>query len=346
MRYPKFLEQGGTIGFAAPSYGCTIEPYASAFKSALAKFNDMGYKAVIGPNCYESSGIGISNKPEKCAEELMEMYQSADCDIIISCGGGELMCEILPFMDFEKIKSAEPKWFLGYSDNTNFTFTSTVLADTAAVYGPCAPTFGMKPWYRSLHDTWDILTGKTLSIKGYDKWEKESLKSEDDPTAPYNLTEEKKLVLFNGDRTGKCSYVEMNGRLLGGCLDTLLTLIGTPFDRVDDFNKKYEKDGIIWFLEACDLSVLQIRRGLWQMKNAGWFDNAKGFIFGRPYHFDEPEQGVDRFNAVTDILGLLNIPIVMDADIGHLPPSVPVISGAKARIEVKGSDISLIYSLD
>ncbi len=356
MRYPDFLKDNGTIGFAAPSYGCVIEPYASAFKSAIEQFEAMGYKTHTGPNCYEGCGIGISNTPQACAAELMEMYMSSECDVIISCGGGELMCEILPHMDFNKLKEVKPKWFLGYSDNTNFTFTSTVLSDTAAIYGPCAPTFGMKPWYRSLYDTWDVLTGKKLCVKGYEKWESESLKSEEYPTAPYNLTEEKKLLLFddlidgseNGRKTGlsKTDKLKMEGRLLGGCLDTLLTLIGTPYDKVAEFNEKYGTDGIIWFLEACDLSVLQIRRGLWQMKNAGWFDKAAGFIFGRPYHFDEPEQGVDRINAVTDILGVLNVPIILDADIGHLPPSVPVISGAKTCIKAEGSDITFDYILE
>ena len=27
MKYPKKLQQGGTIGFVAPSFGCQIEPY-------------------------------------------------------------------------------------------------------------------------------------------------------------------------------------------------------------------------------------------------------------------------------------------------------------------------------
>ena len=35
MRYPKFLEKGGTIGFVAPSFGCNIEPYRTAFGHAL-----------------------------------------------------------------------------------------------------------------------------------------------------------------------------------------------------------------------------------------------------------------------------------------------------------------------
>ena len=64
MRYPKFLEPGGTIGIVAPSYGCNIEPYRSAFQNALKKWKKMGYKTQLGPNCYEGSGIGISSTPQ------------------------------------------------------------------------------------------------------------------------------------------------------------------------------------------------------------------------------------------------------------------------------------------
>ena len=71
-------------------------------------------------------------------------------DAIISCGGGELMCEILRYVDFERIAQAKPKWFMGYSDNTNLTFLLTTLCDTAAIYGPCAASFGMKPWHAAI----------------------------------------------------------------------------------------------------------------------------------------------------------------------------------------------------
>ena len=104
MRYPEFLKENGTIGFVAPSFGCSTEPYRTAFNHALDKWKKEGYGIDIGPNCYENSGVGISNTPEKCAEELTEWYCRKENDILISCGGGELMCEVLPFVDFERIR--------------------------------------------------------------------------------------------------------------------------------------------------------------------------------------------------------------------------------------------------
>ena len=59
MRYPGNLQENGTIGFVAPSFGCAIEPYYSAFGNAQKKFVEKGYRLNLGPNCYESKGIGI-----------------------------------------------------------------------------------------------------------------------------------------------------------------------------------------------------------------------------------------------------------------------------------------------
>ena len=138
MKYGKFLPEKGTIGFVAPSFGCNIEPYKTAFDHSAEIWVQKGYNLNCGPNVYEGSGIGISNTPEKCAEEFNKWYVSKENDVLISCGGGELMCGILDYVDFDSIRQAEPKWFMGYSDNTNLTFLLTTLCDTAAVYGPCA----------------------------------------------------------------------------------------------------------------------------------------------------------------------------------------------------------------
>lgn len=64
MRYGKFLPENGTIGFVAPSFGCNIEPYRTAFDHAAEGWVKKGYRISYGPNVYEGSGIGISNTPE------------------------------------------------------------------------------------------------------------------------------------------------------------------------------------------------------------------------------------------------------------------------------------------
>ena len=154
MRYPKFLKKNGTIGFVAPSFGCNIEPYKSAFNHAQKKFRQMGYRLELGSNCYKGEGIGISNTPKLCAEEFMDGYCREESDILISCGGGELMCEDLDYVDFERLRKAEPKWFMGYSDNTNFTYLRQLfvipLRYMVHVQLPLVWSLGMNLWMMHL----------------------------------------------------------------------------------------------------------------------------------------------------------------------------------------------------
>lgn len=349
MRYPEFLPPNGTIGFAAPAFGCATEPYKSAFINAQRKWKAEGYSFKLGPNCYEDKGIGISNTPKACGEELQELYCGTDSDCLISCGGGELMCEILDYVDFEKIKKAEPKWYMGYSDNTNMTFLLATLCDTASVYGPCAAAFGMEPWHPALKDAMNVLTGTVngergtsapvIRLQGYDKWEKESLKNEENPLEPYNVTETSIIRCFP-DET-----LDFSGRLLGGCMDCLVNLLGTKYDNVCNFIEKYKDDGIVWFLEACDLNVMGIRRAMWQMEHAGWFKYCSGFLIGRPLCHGQEMMGLDQYQAVYEVIKKYNVPVVMDVDIGHIPPMMPIVCGSMAAVHAQGNEYTVEMKL-
>lgn len=384
MRYPAFLRENGTIGFVAPAFGCATEPYKSGFLNAQKRWEEQNFHLQLGPNCYVEVGVGISNAPKKCGEELTAYYCDKNNDCLISCGGGELMCEILDYVDFEKIRQADPKWYLGYSDNTNFTFLLATLCDVASVYGPCAAAFGMEPLHPSLNDAMMLLRGKKLTMQGYDMWERESLKDEEHPYEPYHLTEtsvikyylpdgrtnvgslqgvaekyakpgKAEAAAFSADREcggefpkslsqenveiSACDNAEFDftGRLLGGCMDCLVNFLGTKYDKVTEFTEKYREDGIIWFLEACDLNLMGIRRAMWQMEHAGWFKYCKGFLIGRPrLGMGVEEFGIDSYQAVCEMLYHYQVPVLMDLDIGHLPPSMPLICGSMANVVSDG----------
>lgn len=342
MKYPDHLNKKGTIGFVAPSFGCAISPYREGFQNAVSKWEKEGYKTDLGPNCYASQGIGISNTPQKCGEELTDYYLSKKNDVLISCGGGELMCEILEYVDFEAIKTAEPKWYMGYSDNTNMTFLLTTLCDTASIYGPCAAAFGMEPWHPSLYDAMALLKGEKRIMCSYGKWEREGIKDEEHPLAPYQCTEDLRLKIYrqDGQAMGQ-SGIAMKGRLIGGCMDCLVNLLGTKFDQVKEFTEKYKEDGFIWFLEACDLNVFGIRRAMWQMEQAGWFRYVKGFIFGRPLCHGQEMMGLDQYEAVLPTVRKHRVPVIMDADISHLPPMMPLVCGSIAKVNAEENQMTV-----
>ena len=184
------------------------------------------------------------------------------------------------------------------------------------------------------------MKGEKLTLHGYDLWEKEGLKDEEHPLEPYHVTEPKILKFFPRGQS-----VKIEGRFIGGCLDILVNLLGTKYDNVQNFIEKYKEEGIIWFLESCDLNVMSIRRALWQMEHAGWFSHVKGFVIGRPLCYGENLMGLDQYDAVTGILEKYGVPVIMDADLGHLPPMMPVICGSYARIQASGNNWELKMEL-
>ncbi len=349
MRYPEFIKKNDTVAFIAPAFGCTIEPYKSSFENFLEILKNDGFNTEIGKNVYKEDGVGISSDPASCAKELEEYYISDSNDAIISCGGGELMCETISNVDFEKIKEAKPKWYMGYSDNTHMTFLLTTLCDVASIYGPNAPKFGMESWHESIFDAWHMLNGKCLSVHNYDRWEIMSLKSEEDPLAGYNCTEPTILKGYKPDKDKNMvssDDIKMSGRLIGGCMDCLVGIRGTRFDRVGDFLERYKDDGFIWFLESCDLNVFSMRRAMWQMYESGWFKYCRGFIIGRPLQFNEPMFNLDQYDAILYTVSKLDVPVIMDADIGHLSPMMPLICGSMADVALTGNSLSIQMRLE
>lgn len=339
MRYPKFLKDNGTIGVCAPSFGSTIEPYVSRLNNAIKTFLKKGHEVKL-TNSVRKMKKARSAPDKVRAKEFMDLYLDKDVDVIISDAGGELMCEILDYLDFEKISNIEPKWFLGYSDNTNLTFLLPTLSDVASIYGPCFPTFGMEPWHKTIKDTYYMLKGECLTCKNLDKYEIESLTKEPGKElSSYNLTEKSLWSNLSKEDTFK-----VEGRVLAGCLDILSILCGTKYDKVKEFNEKYKDEGIIWFVESCDLNVLDQLRSFWQLKHAGWFKYAKAIIIGRP-SIKEEMFDIDYKEANYSELKSLGIPVVIDADFGHVAPSFPIISGGYAKIDYKKGKCKIEYIL-
>ena len=81
------------------------------------------------------------------------------------------------------------------------------------------------------------------------------------------------------------------------------------------------------------------------MEHAGWFEHIRGVLIGRPYCFGEESMGLDQYHAVVDLLTKYHVPIIMDMDFGHLPPAMPMICGAYAKVQAKGNDVKIEYQL-
>ena len=335
MKYPRFLNNKSTIGIVAPSFGSQDDPYLSRVLNAQKKFMAMGYNFKLSKDIFNLENAQSADKIDR-AKEFENFYFDEDVDFIMSVAGGERMVEILPFIDFEKIKKCEPKFFMGFSDNTNLTFLLTTICDIASIYAQNFQDFGMEKWDDSIVDCYDTITGNRKIQNSYDYYEVNDLKHEpQNKLCSYNKTEK---VLIENSRNE--DEINVSGRIIGGCLDVLTIFCGTKYDRVKEFNEKYKDDGIIWFFEAAELNPMGVLRSLWQLKQCHWFDNAKGFIFGRPVN-SENYMGVSHKDAIMEILKDLNVPIVLGVDIGHLPPTMTLINGAFANVISKNNKLTI-----
>lgn len=325
MIFPEFIRHGQTIGVTAPSDGNRKPLDFARLDLAKKNLQQMGHSVIETANVRQSDGRGRSSTKEERAAQLMELFQNPEVTCIFAAKGGDFLMEILPLLDFDLIRE-NPKWFQGFSDNTGLTYTIAVNCGIATAYGNHFNDFAMKPWHASVKANYEILCGRTVTQRTFDYYEDEFYDRErpedgyrkDKPCMPYAVEAGK-----------KAAHVHMEGRLLGGCLDVLLNLVGTEFDKTKEFTQAYGGDGILWYLESFSLDSDSLTRGLWQLKNAGWFEHASGFVFGRPCMF-ESYTDHSYLEAVTVILDELQVPVIFDADIGHKAPQFTMINGAYA----------------
>ena len=262
MIFPEFIKKGQKIGICAPSAGMgnNIED----FKQGLNILKDEGYKIKVTKSCY-NKGI-VSTGKIKRAKELDELVVDKNIKMIICATGGDFMHEILPHVNFENIIN-NPKWIMGYSDPTNLLYPLTTKYDIATIYG-----FNSGYRYnqgRFQKENLKMISGKTIKQKSYNKYQEflESINGEEK-----YLHEVKWLSKEN---------INIEGRVIGGCLDVIQFLIGTKFDGTKDFINRYKEDGIVYYFDIFSMAPENVYYTLSQMKNAGYFDYCKGILIGR-----------------------------------------------------------------
>ncbi|WP_449620769.1 S66 family peptidase [Robertmurraya sp. Marseille-Q9965] len=325
IRYP-ILEKGATIGVTAPSSGVQNELH-ELVKLATNRLQEQGFKVICGETVWTQEKA--KSAPAKTrAAELNQMIADENVDLIIPPWGGELLIEILEYLDFENILK---KWILGYSDTSLLMLAITIKTGIATAHG--TNLVDLRGEYSdSTTAMWKsvLSTKKNKSIVQHssDMYQKEW---KHDTPSPYvfHLTEETNWKTIHGNK------VQIQGRLLGGCVDVIRHLVGTPYGDVRTFSEKFiEGEPIIWYLENCELSTTDLRRSLVQMKFAGWFENCSGIMFGRsPANMPIDNYTVE--DVYQELAEELNVPIIYDIDCGHVPPQITLVNGAFAEVEVE-----------
>lgn len=336
MIYPKFIKEQGTIGVTAPSRGITNELDLKRLESAIKKLNEKGFNVIETENV-RTDNLGRSSSKEERAKQLESLFLDKEVDAIISASGGDFLMEMIPYLNYEVIKN-NPKWFQGYSDPTWLTYTITTNLDIATIYSNNFKSFGMNPWHKSLETNIKILKGDLINQKSFEKYELYK-KNQETGLEDYNLTEKVKWKIITGEKE-----VAIKGRMIGGCLDVINEIYGTNYDKTQEFLEKYQNDGIIWYLENYSLTSEDLTRVLWKLNDKGYFKYTKGIIFGRSLNY-QSFYNLSFEETIKSSLKDLKVPIITEADFGHLSPRMTIINGAIAEIKVKNDQGEISFIL-
>jgi len=339
-RLPPPLRAGDRVFITAPSSGVPT-PLHARLDLALAQLRDLGFVVEEG-RCLRDEQQSMSAPAADRAAELQAALLRDDLAAVMPPWGGERAMELLPLLDWPAIAAARPKWLLGYSDLSTLMLPLLLRAGWASAHGPNLLdrvagqndplTAGMLPLLMRPALTGAEQAASEANTPVWDDWAQQ-------PGALWRFTTPTRWQVLGEDRP-----VSVQGRLVGGCLDTLSRLAGTPFGDVPGYLQRHRDDGVLLYLENCELKPLECLRALLGLKFAGWFDGVAALLLGRSAGPDVTEAGALSYQgALQAALGDLPCPVLFDMDIGHRAPQLTLVNGALARLERVGHGGRLVY---
>ncbi len=335
--FPKVNHSPFSIAVTAPSSGLGHPAYMDRINIVRQQLEADGHVVIFG-RCLMENKKHVSAPRLERVKELLEFWNDRSIDLIHPPWGGENLIGILPLIDFESL-CEQPTWIQGFSDTSTLLFAITVLTGIATAHGTnfIDMIANQDHLTGDSYKYLDIGLGKSFEQSSSEKWQKTWANYIDNPAATYNLTEP---TQWDHNRKGN---LQVTGRIIGGCLDTVQCLVGTPYGDIPEFSKNYAKeDGLLFYLENCEGKPTDVYRGLWNMRMAGWFDAANAVVFGRNAAVDaKNDDDMSYIEAIHEALIDLDIPIVWGADIGHVVPQMMVINGAMGDLRVGGGKARL-----
>ena len=330
MIYPSKINLNEFIGVTATSGGLDDAAGLNKLENAIKNFKNMGYQIDETSNVRECDKL-VSSSGQKRAKEFLELWQDKKIKYIITARGGEFLMEMLPYIDSDVIKNSTAKWVQGFSDSSLLLFYLTTNYNIATIHGNNFSAYGMKELDKSLLKSIELVKtpSEILIQDSFEKFETYSInRVEGKELESFNLTEEVVYKNLYGN-----NEEVFEGRLIGGCIDVLRVIIGTEFDNTKEFCNQFN-EGMIWYLENCEMSVTELYRSLWQMKNAGWFENAKAFLIGRT----RANNTIGDFtyeDVLHSVFDDINVKVVYNVDFGHVQPQWTMVNGSYSKFEFK-----------
>ncbi len=329
IRYPRPLGRGSRIVVTAPSSGvqAALHPRLDL---ALEHLRGQGFVVEEG-RCLRDERHGASAPAAERAAELERTLMRDDVDALIPPWGGELAVELLDRLDWGALARARPKWVLGYSDTSTWMLPLTLRLGWATAHGPCL--MDLVPGQddaltREALKPLQAAPGQVFRQRQSRAWQKRWTDFATAPASTYALTEPTRWRSLQG--RGREAF---DGRLFGGCLDTLVHVAGTVHGHGAGFIQQHRTEGVVLYLENAGGSPGDVVRGFHRLRWAGWLDGLAGVLLGRNAAPETTgEHALRHDEALRTSFGTLPCPVLADVDIGHVPPQMVLVNGAHAQV--------------
>ena len=322
------LRCGDTVGIISPSTPISAV-CPKRYNRGISYLKSRGFKVKEGilagrSDFYRSGTI------EERAEEINSFIRDKEVRCIMSSIGGMNSNSLLPYLDYEAL-AKDPKVIVGYSDVTALLLGIYAKTGITTFYGPAqtASLGEFPPFVDETFESFMDIAGKSISLPYTyptpQNWTEEFIPWETQDRGKTGISNE--LITASGGKA--------EGRLIGGNLNTMDCIIGTPF-------MPQIKEGDILFIEDSLKDISDEERSLSHLKLSGILNKVGGIILGKCEGFDDRHSGRFPEDVLLEILGKPHIPILSRFDCGHTHPMLTLPIGAKIKLDADKKEVTII----
>jgi muramoyltetrapeptide carboxypeptidase len=311
---PKRLAPGQTVMLVAPANATfnTVE-----LQIAKESLEALGFTVKIGAHLLDRHGY-LAGDDKARADDINTAFADKTVAAVHAIRGGWGSARLLPHLDFDAIRR-NPKILIGYSDITALLLAINAKTGLVTFHGP----IGLGRW-----DEYSLDYYKRVLFDG----ERVAYANK------HGLSERNALTQVDF-RTQTITPGKARGRLVGGNLTVMTTILGSPYLPA--------WEDTILFTEDVHEDYYRIDRMLTQLGLAGVLGKIKGFVFGS---CSECGPGDGNFGALTleeifaDHIKPLGVPAWQGAMIGHSQPQWTLPEGAQVEIDATAGTLTLLES--
>ncbi|MFE0348883.1 S66 peptidase family protein [Streptomyces griseoluteus] len=321
LLYPAPLRPGDIVAIASPAN--QPPPTPQRLRRGVTFLRESGFEVRVPEGAVGSE----PRTPAQRADELNALFVDPSVRAIVASIGGYNSNALLPLLDFDALHR-DPKFVVGYSDITALHLGILSQAGVVSLHGPTLlpelaefpvpqPASGQE-MLRFLSGNWEGALPQVL------EWTDEFLQWDQDDVRPRRMA--------HGPDQRWAGTGRASGPLIGGNLETIEALLGTPY--------LPSLTGAVLFWETCSTSLGLIERSLDHLEQAGAFADLAGVVVGRTFRAP-PELAIGIERTVLSRHGSGGIPVVLNADIGHTDPMLTLPIGHQATLDADARELVL-----